>query len=395
MWSIGTTPIVSREYDPACMTSYNEDFIRHTKEVEGFKMRHDLLLLQVLVTDIDCVDKGIITALIDSGINVASDYDSAAIIAGLIGYCLKESDTRVSFAIRFGLIEMCLGFIDRYGRVESLIDVDEISLSGVLKIVFTAISTISLHQKTSKAIRSKKIEIQGALARLERKSKVERALAGRTNDMNDDENDRNRLLLDMVRSILDISGSYCCWCNRSLSRAEVKQCNGCHRMTYCSRACQREDWLNGHKLTCNEPYTDEKVGLFQGRLQPTINEQFVLENERGAAKLKEIEINITKIQLKLFLDNAETILNEAISLDLDLCDCVVVFDLSYCPMQISVVKYTDYYIIDEMWEGFEKSRSEENITCVYLSRVCIRELDKGSLAMQRLFPHEWLKSKES
>ena len=116
MWSIGTTPIVSREYDPACITSYNEGFIHRTKEVEGGNLFHDLLLLQVLVTDIDCVDKGIITALIDFGLNFASDFDSAAVIAGLIGYCLKESDTRVAVAIRSGLIEMCLGFIGRYGK---------------------------------------------------------------------------------------------------------------------------------------------------------------------------------------------------------------------------------------------------------------------------------------
>ena len=109
---------------------------------------------------------------------------------------------------------------------------------------------------------------------------------------------------------------------------------------------------------------------------------------------------LTKIQLKLFLDNAETILNEALSLDVDLCDCVVVFDLSYCPMKISVVKYTDYYSINELLEGFEKSRSEENITCVYYSEILIGELGRcedkyDKIPLQRLFPHEWLESRVS
>ena len=119
------------------------------------------------------------------------------------------------------------------------------------------------------------------------------------------------------------------------------------------------------------------------------------EKERDATKLKELEINIAKIQLKLFLDNAETILNEAISLDLDLCDCVVGFDLTCCPLHVSVMKYTTYYNITGMREGFEKSRSKDNITCVYQSRVHIGELNEGyyTVAMQRLFPHEWLKSK--
>ena len=235
---------------------------------------------------------------------------------------------------------------------------------------------------------------------MERKSKVERAVAGITNDMNDDDDVCNRLLLDMVGSILDLNGTYCCWCNKLLSKTEAKQCNGCNHMTYCSRACQKEDWLNGHKITCNEQYTDEKVGQFQGRLLPVINKLFVPKNEREAAKLEDLETNITEIQLKLFLDNAETILNKAISLDLDLCDCVVVFDLSYCPMQISVLKYTDYYSINELLEGFKKSRSEENITCVYYSEILIGALGRcedkyDKIPLQRLFPHEWLESKVS
>ena len=172
---------------------------------------------------------------------------------------------------------------------------DEISLSGVLKNIITTVHAVSLHQKTAKAIKSKRIDIERVLARMERKSKIERAKAGITNDMNDN-GDCHWLLLDMVRSILNLNESYCCRCSKSLTGTEVKQCNGCHRMTYCSRACQREDWLNGHNLACNEPYSEEKVGLL-----PTINKQFVPGNERDAAKLKELEINITKIQLKLFL----------------------------------------------------------------------------------------------
>jgi len=395
MWSIGTTPIVSREYDQTCMTSLNEGFIHRTKEAKSENLCHELLLLQVLVTDIDCVDKGIITSLVDFGLNFTSDYNSSAIVAGLSSYCLKQSDTRVAFAIRAGLIEMCLNFIERFGR-DDFFKEGKHSFCHCLESIFTTINTVSLHQKTAKAIRSKRQDIERALARLEKKGKVERALAGMTNDMNDDENDCSWLLLNMVRSILNLNGTYCCWCNKSLTKTEAKQCYGCHRMSYCSKACQRYDWLNGHKHTCNESYTDEKVGQFQGRLLPTINKQFIPEDERDAAKLGELEINITKIQLKLFLDNAETILSEAISLDLDLCDCVVAFDLSYCPLHVSVMKYTTYYNITGMREGFEKSRSKDNITCVYHSRVCIRELDKGyyTLAMQRLFPNEWLISKE-
>ena len=60
-------------------------------------------------------------------------------------------------------------------------------------------------------------------------------------------------------------------------------------MTYCSKACQREDWLNGHNQTSNKEYTDEQSGQFQGRLFP----EALPESERAAAKLESLEINIT------------------------------------------------------------------------------------------------------
>ena len=76
-------------------------------------------------------------------------------------------------------------------------------------------------------------------------------------------------LLDMVRSVLDLNGLYCCRCNKSLGKKDMKRCNGCNCMTYCSKACQKEDWLNGHNITCNKPYIDEQSGQFQGRMWPS------------------------------------------------------------------------------------------------------------------------------
>jgi len=42
----------------------------------------------------------------------------------------------------------------------------------------------------------------------------------------------------------------------SLSNMQVKQCNGCHRMSYCPRDCQRNDWSNGYKMSCIMVVTD-------------------------------------------------------------------------------------------------------------------------------------------
>ena len=209
----------------------------------------------------------------------------------------------------------------------------------------------------------------------------------------DNTNSQSRVHLDIVQGILDLNGSYCCRCNKSLSRTEAMQCNGCHRMTYCSRACQKEDWQNGHELACCKSYTADAAGQFQGRYSSVVP-VVVSDDVRTATKLKELEINVNMIQLKLFLDNSETILNQAKGLGMPLYDCVVRFDIRKCPPTVEVEDYREDFTAAEDRKGFEDSRSEENITCLYFSNSFYGELDDSegvpSLELQRLFPCEWL-----
>ena len=203
--------------------------------------------------------------------------------------------------------------------------------------------------------------------------------------------DKCKELLDMIRSVLDLNGAYCCRCNKSLGRKEMKQCNGCNRMTYCSKACQKEDWLIGHNLTCsNKHYTVEQPGQFQGRILPKREP----ESERAAAKLEALEQNVSMIQLKLFLANAGIILNQASHLGIPLYDCIVQFDLNYCPPTVVTMNYTEYFVSSKSVKSFEESRSKENITCVYISNIYNGELDGlesiPKLSMQKLFPCEYL-----
>ena len=198
----------------------------------------------------------------------------------------------------------------------------------------------------------------------------------------------------MIRLILNLNGLYCCRCNKTLGRKEIKRCNGCNCMTYCSKACQKEDWLSGgHDLSCNKEYTEEQAGRFQGRVSP----ETLPESERAVAKLESLEINITMIQLKLFLDNTETILNQAGSLGISLCDSVVGFDLRKCPPTVKVMRYSKRYNSAELEKAFDGSRSKDNITCIYWSNVYNGELDEDrdipTLEMQRFIPHEWLSKK--
>ena len=174
-------------------------------------------------------------------------------------------------------------------------------------------------------------------------------------------------LFDMVRAIHDLSGAYCTRCNKSLGKTEIKRCNGCNRMSYCSKACQREDWLSGHNLTCsNKHYTVEQPGQFQGRILPKREP----ESERAAAKLEALEQNVNMIQLKLFLDNSDTILSQVTSLGFPLRDCVAKFDLRDCPPTVEVIRYSEYcYYSPKEMKCFEDTRSKENMTCIYISWI--------------------------
>lgn len=396
---IGTTPIVSKDYDPNCKATFVEGYIRHLKKKKEEGWKEDLCLIQTLTFNADCVDKRVLSEVVDLGLRYASDYQTASLAASILlimlyGESRMLSDTRVSFAIRAGLVEMCLSFIERFGVDNKLYDV----IHDTLKCIYS----ISLHTKSTKAIGSKRHDIEEKLG-----STGMQNINGRCASY-----PKIKKIVDMVRSMLDINGSYCCRCNKSLSKTEVMECNGCHRMSYCSRACQKEDWLNGHKLTCNEQCSRENIGKFQGMLQPSA----LPENERTATKLKELEINFTMVQLKMFLDHSDTILSQAKSLDIPLHDCIAVFDLRGCPMKVETFSYTHdksvfsccdsvtcgcnngYFESIEERKSFETTRSKDNITCAYVSRRFIgrddiKDGDKPVLLLQRFFPHEWLSSK--
>jgi len=374
---LGTTPIVSKEYDPNCMVSFMVDNLRQSKH--NRQMKELFGMIPILASGGDCVDKDVIKEVIDWGLNCKPDLERSIIICLISAIMIhvntdiddnRPNDTRTAFAIRLGFIDMYLNFIDKFREhfhVE-VTDDDAFSFYENIGGVFQAIHRISLHHKSAKAIRSKRDGIEEKLVRLEQNQNI-------TN------NQACKELLDMVRSILNMNGSYCCRCNESLSRTNVKLCNGCGRMAYCSRACQKEDWFNGgHSVTCCNSFTNETAGQFQGRIIPTTP-----DDQRAATKLRELEINLAMVQLKLFLDNSDTILSQAEGLGVPLCDCVACFDLRACPITVEIAKYTVFHQNSFWRKGFEDSRSEENIMCVYYS-----ESEESPLQMQRMFPHAWL-----
>ena len=367
--TIATTSIVSKEYDPNCMISYVAGVIRMMKATGHSDYFY---VIMSFIGIIDCVDKGVITEVIDFGMNYSTDYARAEVIAKISAAMIYQdtniqtncpSDCRVAFAIRAGLIEMCLSFMERFSDPTEL-------LEAILNIgfIFKAVHSVSLHMKSAKAIRSKKNKIEEALRRLEGNATIDWKL------------------LQMARCIVNLNGAYCCHCNKALERKEIKRCNGCDRMTYCSVDCQKEDWLNGHNLACcDKRYTDEQAGVFQGRIWPGEP-----ESERNVAKMKALEINITMVQLKLYLENAESIRRQARYLGIPLFDCVVEFDLRQCPPRVTTRRYSDHYKSPEAIKSFEDTRSKENMTCLYISYYNFGSLEVSPFVMQRLFSHETL-----
>ena len=389
---IGATPIVNKDHDPNCMTSYTAELVGRLKNhVHAGDFTSVFSTVQRLIRDGDCVDKVVIEHVIDLGLNHVVNYKDSIKVGLLLLEVINKgsainnytSDTRTAFAIRTGLIEMCLNFIKRFADHESFWDDSGLHMHGLIVCMFQSISRVSLHQKTAKAIESVKRSTNNEKNVVKLMANL--MIDGTSCMRNSIE---CRALVIIAMSIIGNLGSYCCQCNKQLSKTQVKLCNGCGRMSYCSRACQREDWLSGHNLSCCKRGTHETAGQFQGRIQPAE----IPPEERAAAKLKEIEINMNMIHLKLFLDNSETILSQASDLDIPLFDCVVAFDLRNCcpALKVKVMEYTESFDSEDGIIGFEKSRSKDNIMCVYYSNIYIGEVEE-ELAMQRFFPHEWLK----
>ena len=150
---VGTTPVVSRDYDPNCKTSYVVGLIRCMKTNERDSIQFDALAN--LIVDAGCVDKGVITEMIDWGLNYVADLNDALGVAQLSYDMLLKlnvsneekwftNDTRIAFAIRAGLLlEMCLGFIEQFERNRSW-KLKRRRMSVTLRLRMSSLSTLEI-----------------------------------------------------------------------------------------------------------------------------------------------------------------------------------------------------------------------------------------------------------
>jgi len=148
---IGTTPIVNKDYDPNCMISCTADLVHLLKTSKDKKYKRILGMVQRLIVDVDCVDKGVITEVIDWGTNCVLNYDDALKVGMMLMEMIHQGptinkyvcDTRVAFAIRSGLIELCLGFMKRFGKHESFVN-DKLPMHDVIEWILEGINSVSL-----------------------------------------------------------------------------------------------------------------------------------------------------------------------------------------------------------------------------------------------------------
>ena len=176
--SVGSTRIVNKEYEPNCMTSYTAGLLRLTDPIgwDEDRIKNCLNTILVLVDKGDCVDEGVITEIIKFGLIYANRNDCHdGAVSRLAAYILLSmilqkplgtssqypSDARIAFAIRGGLIELCLTLVECSGCAEGAANDDD-TFKYIMQI-FSNICVMGLHQKSAKAIRSKRRQIMEAV----------------------------------------------------------------------------------------------------------------------------------------------------------------------------------------------------------------------------------------
>ena len=159
----------------------------------------------------------------------------------------------------------------------------------------------------------------------------------------------------------------------------MKKCAACRSVCYCSEECQRKHWQSIHEQDC-EIIIDGMYKLHSP----------LCSNEREAAKLKGLERNILMTQKRLYLKHADTIREQLAAKEPPLSAYLVHFNLSQCPLAVTVMAYTEYFVSCHLKKWFEENfQSDWIILCVYASPFFdgnSNEPGGQSLVVYNIFP---------
>ena len=243
---IATTSVVSKTYNADCKVSLVAGMIPLLKTSSNVHRNFQLRALTRYISHVDCVDKGVISAMmdLDPTFNIFTDYHEACEVMKLtLGVTIQmkhregvslPSDRRCACAIRKGLLEKCLYVISRFGSG------NDGRLIELVTHVVDRVYEVSHHKKSARAIRDRRHQILNEIQTLEVK-----IYAKNDNECNN--------VVGTIKSIVDLNGSASCSrCDKLIDRSCAKFCGGCNRVAYCSKQCQQDDWQNGtHQTDCD------------------------------------------------------------------------------------------------------------------------------------------------
>lgn len=281
----------------------------------------ELLFLLFQLVAANCVDKQTILGIIELGPEIVSSPQDAAKVVRIICFALigetKPFDDRFAFAVKEGVFQLVLEFIVRYGDDSQFIMATE-------KFFKVAVPT-ALEQKSFKAIQNCAPRIRAA---------AQGALPLTRNE--------SRQFVQKVLEVLKVTShtgsdegiavmTACRQCKKLLVVEEAKRCSRCKLATYCSKDCQRENWIKGeHKIECSKMKALHVIAEEQGA------------SKKDVARALKNEKNASAIGSKLFFDNPSKVVMRAIAKKLSILDCVVVIDMCQAPPLLSPMPVADF-----------------------------------------------------
>ena len=216
---IASTPLLVN--DPKCHVSIIAGFIQMMSNEKQIDTHFLKCIIDILIVN-DKVDAQVIAELIKFG---KRDDSSAQFVLKLILVILgfdeehddiEKSDTRFAVAIQSGLLEL----VGKNGATEESTAIAE------------ALCTVSMHKKTSYALREKRSEISLVLDNAQSSS--------------------TELVINIHDSLVFGTTYTCCNCLEEFDRSSVRYCSGCNVECYCSLSCQSESWKMGHDKACKD-----------------------------------------------------------------------------------------------------------------------------------------------
>ena len=273
-------------------------------------------------------------------------------------------DTEVSYAVRTGLIELCLQSLAKSNAYVPTID-----------SLLSAVGMTALQPKTLKAIKKQASLIRQALHAF--RGRVPQAQVDHVRGLLDK---ASLSTLSATETDLHRDMQACRWCLTTLEKADAKKCAGCKRASYCSRDCQVRDWKQGsHKLDCKSMRTSDLKHLDAGL------------SKKEAKRALKLEENLSMSGNVLFSNNIPNILLQASARGVNILECIIALDFRELKPKIEIMSREEFLgglqgdpeQLDHSKRILKRNFSNGALTC-----VCITYVGEGCETLIKTFPQD-------